>query len=71
MKSMTIDRIEGNVAVVEISKGNKIQIFDIPIIALPEGAKEGDILTVSIDKERTMKEKQKNRDLEDSLFETK
>lgn len=41
--TITIDRIENNLAVVE----SKQQSFSIPISLLPAGAKEGDSYTIS------------------------
>ena len=55
--TITIDRIENNLAVVE----TKEQSFSIPISLLPAGAKEGDTYTItfaSIDNEDTQKEAQ-------------
>ena len=39
---LTVDRIEGEVAVVEIGQ----LLVDIPLSHLPEGVKEGDVLEV-------------------------
>jgi len=46
----TIDRIEGELAVLLIRDGEKIKI-NIPLILLPEGSREGDILDISIHKD--------------------
>lgn len=45
-----IDRLEGDKAVIEYGEGKH---FDLPRSALPEGAKEGDVLTVAIDPNET------------------
>ena len=44
----TIDRIEEVFAVIELDDGNYI---DLPLKYLPAGAKEGDKLTLTIEKE--------------------
>lgn len=44
---ITIDRIEGEYAVVELE--NKTML-DMSILLIPEGAKEGDIISIEIDK---------------------
>ena len=44
----TIDRIEEGFAVIELDDDNYI---DIPLKYLPAGAKEGDKLTLTIEKE--------------------
>ena len=40
----TIDRIEGEVAVVEVGS----TLFDLPVASLPAGAGEGDTITIEI-----------------------
>ncbi|WFA08864.1 DUF3006 domain-containing protein [Tissierella sp. Yu-01] len=62
----TIDRFEGEYAVVELE--NK-EIVNIPIKALPEEAQEGDIINVSIDNEGTTDREKRIRDKFESLFE--
>jgi hypothetical protein len=44
---VTLDRIEENIAVLLVSDEEKIKI-NIPIILLPSGSKEGDILDIAI-----------------------
>jgi hypothetical protein len=61
----TIDRFEGNFAVVELE--NK-KLINVPSEAIPEEAKEGDIIFVSVDKAGTKKRRQEIRKMEDSLF---
>lgn len=51
----TIDRFEGEYAVVELEN---MDMINIPKEILPEGTKEGDILEVSINKDET-EERQK------------
>lgn len=60
-----IDRIEGGFAVVELEDGSH---FNLPTGLLPEGAKEGSVIDISLDK---ASEKKKRRDisrLENKLF---
>lgn len=42
-----IDRIEGGFAVVELENGSH---FNLPTGLLPEGAKEGSVIDISLDK---------------------
>ena len=51
----TIDRFEGEFAVVELE--NQAMI-NIPICALPLGVKEGDIISVKIDAAETQKRRE-------------
>ena len=60
----TIDRIEGNTAVVEIAVGKTV---NVPLSALPEGAKEGSVLRIEIDPDEAAKRKKKTRSLFDRL----
>lgn len=60
-----IDRIEGGFAVVELENGSH---FNLPTGLIPEGAKEGSVIDISLDK---ASEKKKRRDisrLENKLF---
>lgn len=59
-----IDRIEGDLAVVETDIGETV---NIPRAALPEGAKEGTVLHIAVDKEEEARRKKKNRSLFDRL----
>ena len=59
-----IDRIEGDLAVVELAVGKTVTI---PLSALPEGAKEGSVLSIVLDKDEEAKRKKKNRSLFDRL----
>ena len=65
MRKLIIDRFEGDFAVCETEELNFI---DIPKAALPSGAKEGDVLTISLDKEETESRKEKIEGLMNSLF---
>lgn len=62
----TIDRFEGEYAVVELE--NK-EFVNIPIKALPEEAKEGDIIKVYVDYEETVDREKRIKDKFESLFE--
>lgn len=46
----TIDRLEGDLAVLEVAEGKTVTV---PKTALPEGAEEGDVLCITIDREKT------------------
>lgn len=60
-----VNRIEGDYLVLELENGN---IVDVPSELIPE-AKEGDIITISINKEKTNKRKDEMQDLVDYIFE--
>ncbi|MFY9213395.1 MAG: DUF3006 domain-containing protein [Tissierellaceae bacterium] len=55
-----IDRFEGDFAVVELEDKSFV---DMPLKLIPEGAKEGDILEIEINREETEKlhEERKNK----------
>lgn len=59
-----IDRFEEDFAIVE-AKGN---FYNIPKILLPQKAKEGDVITTSIDTKETERKTTEARNLLDSLF---
>ncbi len=59
-----IDRIEGDVAVVELSAGKTVSL---PLSSLPEGTKEGSVLRLTLDKEEEARRKKKTRSLFDRL----
>lgn len=59
-----IDRIENNIAVCEAGDC----FIDVPLSALPKGASEGDVITLSIDKGQTADRKDKINNLMNSLF---
>ena len=60
-----IDRIEGNYAVVEISKG---KILNVPK-ELFTGANEGDVVEIKVLKKETEERKKKIEKLMDNVFE--
>jgi len=47
---VTIDRIEGTVAVLISREDESVQV-DIPVSLLPPGCREGDILTIRIEQD--------------------
>ena len=47
---VTIDRFEGEFAVVELDNG---ATADMPCILIPDGAKEGDVIEIIIDAQET------------------
>ena len=55
-----IDRLEGDLAVVEIAEGKTVAI---PRTSLPEGAREGNVLRLTIDPEEEARRKKKLRSL--------
>lgn len=59
-----IDRIEGDLAVVEIAAGKTVTI---PLAALPDGVKEGTVLRLAIDRDEEARRKKKLRSLFDRL----
>lgn len=60
-----IDRFEGDYAIVEI---NKQKFVNIPKVLL-KNAKEGDIISINIEKSETEKQKSKIENLMEDLFE--
>jgi hypothetical protein len=56
----TIDRIEGTVAVV-ISREDESVRVNIPVTLLPPGCREGDILTIRIERESAATEAAQKR----------
>lgn len=60
-----IDRIEGNFAVVEISKGKMITVSK----ELFAGATEGDVVEIKVLKKETKERKKKIEKLMDNVFE--
>ncbi len=60
-----VDRIEGDYAVVEIDKG---KMCNLPIEVVPN-VKEGDIVTIIINKDKTKKRKKTIEELMNSVFE--
>jgi len=62
---MIIDRFEGECAVVELNKDNFV---NIPRVILPKAAKEGDVITVEIDRERTAERRKHLESLAQDLW---
>lgn len=60
-----IDRFEGDKAVIEYSDGKH---FELPRAALPEGAKEGDVLAVTLDADETEARQNRISSLRKRLF---
>jgi hypothetical protein len=65
MMKATIDRIEGQMAV--LLAGDEPVGFNIPLSLLPEGCKEGDVLNLAI--ERDLEETQDAKERVSSLME--
>ena len=72
MKTLTIDRFEGNYAICE---DKEQKFFAIDISELPKNVHEGDVLdvndnegTISINSELTEKKRSKNKKLQNKLF---
>ena len=71
MKTLTIDRFEGNFAICE---DNDEKYFGIEVSELPQGAKEGDVLeiseegTLSINVEATNDRRSKMKKKQDALW---
>lgn len=61
-----IDRFEGKYAVVETENG---EFENMPRSLLPKGACEGDVVSISVDKNETENRKSKIKNLMDNLFE--
>lgn len=60
-----IDRFEGDIAVIECGEACH---FDLPRSALPEGAKEGDVIAVEIDADAAEARRKKIATLRKRLF---
>lgn len=60
-----VNRIEGNYLILELENGN---VIDVPKELIPE-AKEGDIITIVIDQEKTKRKKEEIENLVNSVFE--
>lgn len=56
----TLDRFEGDTAVLLIRNGESIRV-DMPVVLLPAGCREGDILDVSITRNEKETEDSKSR----------
>ena len=60
-----VDRIEGDYALVEIEKG---KMCNLPIELVPD-VKEGDVVTIIINKDKTKDRKKTVEELMNSVFE--
>ena len=60
-----VDRIEGDYAVVEIEKG---KMCNLPLVFLPN-VKEGDVVTITINKDKIEERKKTIEELMNSVFE--
>ena len=60
-----VDRIEGDYAVVEIDKG---KMCNLPLVFVPN-VKEGDVVTITINKDKIEERKKTIEDLMNSVFE--
>jgi hypothetical protein len=56
----TIDRVEGKLAVLLIGEDGKLKV-NMPLSLLPEGCKEGDILSISIERNPEATQQAKER----------
>ncbi|MBU5255858.1 DUF3006 domain-containing protein [Tissierella praeacuta] len=61
----TIDRFEGELAIVELENR---EIIEIPKVILPMEAKEGDIIIISVDEKETQDRKKRIQEKFESLF---
>jgi hypothetical protein len=63
-----IDRIEGKLAVLLMGKDGNVKV-NMPLILLPEGCKEGDVLDVAIrkDENATIEAKDRSKNLIEKL----
>ncbi|HHU51468.1 MAG TPA: DUF3006 domain-containing protein [Firmicutes bacterium] len=57
---MIIDRFEGKFAIIELEKGKFLQI---PREILPPEAREGDVITLKIDRKQTAQRRRKVEEL--------
>lgn len=63
---LIIDRFEGDFAIVELE--NK-DIVDMPKVLIPEEAKEGDVIDITVNKEETKDKKENIEKLCEDLWE--
>lgn len=61
----TIDRLEGDLAVLEVEERKTVTV---PKTALPEGAQEGDVLRITIDREKTTAREAEIKALMEDVF---
>ena len=65
----TVDRIEGDIAVVEAGIYPNTEFLNIPVRLLPDGITEGAVLEIKTSKETQKHREKKFNKLMDSLFE--
>lgn len=61
----TIDRFEEEFAIVELENG---EVVEIPKAILPSESKEGDIISISVEKDETEERKKRIQNKFDRLF---
>ena len=62
---LIIDRFEGNFAIIELPNG---QMIDCPKAMLPDNAREGSILNITVDEKATNEKLQKVTERMNKLF---
>ncbi|CAK7045978.1 DUF3006 domain-containing protein [Tissierella carlieri] len=62
---ITIDRFEEEFAIVELENG---EIIEIPKVILPIEAKEGDVVSITVEKTETEERKKRIQNKFDRLF---
>lgn len=65
LMKLTVDRIEGNIAVCENPDG---ELAGIPLAMLPGGTAEGTVLTIAIDKEEMRLRGERIKSLMDDIW---
>ena len=63
---LIVDRIEGDNAVVELETG---KIANLPIVFLPSGANEGDVIQIEINRAAAKDKRKQAKDLMNKVFE--
>lgn len=63
---VVIDRFEGKFAILELENG---EVVNVPIDIIPQGAKEGDVLLIEIDKKETENRQKRISELFEELKE--
>lgn len=63
---LIIDRFEGDFAIVELENKDRV---DMPKVLIPEEAKEGDVIDITVNKEETRDKKENIEKLCEDLWE--
>lgn len=63
---VVIDRFEDGFAVLELESG---KVVNVPVEIIPEGAKEGDVLLIEIDRQETENRQRRIKNLFEKLKE--